>query len=79
MNWGSDMDESDILAKQTKVTDLFLRADLGRLASYFDLDSTELLDEKIRVLSEVVDGKPIDEIEGFRDIFELLPEEGIWD
>lgn len=79
MNWGSDMDELDILTKQTEVTSLFLRADLGRFAQYLDLDSTELLDEKMRVLGEVIDGKPIDEIEGFRDIFELLPEEGLWD
>lgn len=73
------MDEMDLLEKQIEVTSLLLRADLGRFAKYLDLDSTELLDEKIRVLSEVLDGRPIDEIEGFYDIFELLPKEGIWD
>ncbi|MCB5279346.1 MAG: hypothetical protein LHW59_07480 [Candidatus Cloacimonetes bacterium] len=69
----------DILDKRVEVTSLFLHAELGPLARYFDLDSTELLDEKIRVLGEVVDGKTFDEIEGFYDIFELLPKEGIWD
>lgn len=73
------MDELDLLKKQIEVLDLFLCAELGPFARYFDLDSTELLDEKIRVLGEVIDGKHFDEIEGFMDIFELLPKEGIWD
>lgn len=73
------MDELDLLKKQMEVTSMLLHADLGRIEQYFDLDSTELLDEKIRVLSEVIDGKHFDEIEGFYDIFELLPKEGIWD
>ena len=73
------MDELELLDKQIEVLDLYLRAELGRLTSYFDLDSTELLDEKIRVLNEVIDGKNINEIEGFYDIFELLPKEGFWD
>lgn len=76
------MDELDIwekLKKQVEVTHLFLRAELGPLAKYIDLDSTELLDEKIRVLGEVIDGKHFNEIEGFYDIFERLPKEGFWD
>ncbi len=79
MNWGNDMDELDLLDKRVEVLDMFLHARLGRIARYFDLDSTELLDEKIRVLGEVIDGKHFDEIEGFMDIFELLPKEGFWD
>lgn len=73
------MDELDLLDKRIELTRLFLRVDLGPLERYFDFDSTELLDEKIRVLSERIDGKTIGEIEGFYDIFELLPKEGIWD
>lgn len=76
------MDELDFwekLEKRVKVMHLSLHAELGPLAKYIDHDSTELLDEKIRVLGEVIDGKHFDEIEGFYDIFELLPKEGFWD
>ncbi len=71
--------EVDDLLKRAEIANLFMQADLGRFANYFDLSSTENLDEKIRVLGEVVEGRPISEIEGFMDIFELLPEDGLWD
>ena len=59
------MEDIGMLSKRIEVADLFMQAHLGRLASYFDLDSTE--------------GKPLDEIDGFMGIFELLPKDGLWD
>lgn len=73
------MEDIGMLSKRIEVVDLFMQAHLGRLASYFDLDSTENLDDKIRVLREVIEGKPLDEIDGFMGIFELLPKDGLWD
>lgn len=53
-------------------------ADFPMLIKYFDIESDKLLDEKIEVLEKVKEGKKIDEIPNFYDIFELLPE-GHWD
>ena len=46
---------------------------------YFDLDSEEMLDEKIEVLEALKAGKKIKDIPEFYDILELMPKEGIWD
>jgi len=46
---------------------------------YFDLDSEELLDEKIEVLTQIKEGKPIAEIPNFYDVLENLPTEDIYD
>jgi hypothetical protein len=43
------------------------------LYKYYDHDSYELLDEKIRVFSERIAGKSIGEIPGYEDVYELLP------
>lgn len=49
------------------------------MAKFFDLDSDELLDEKIQVLNELKKGTPIEKIPDFYNILELLPDGGIWD
>ena len=46
---------------------------------YFDYESYELLDEKIAVLEKLRDGVPFDDIPNANDIFELLPDTGVWD
>lgn len=74
------MDDIEQIDKMTEVASLFMQARLGRIGAYFDLDSTEMLDDKIRILREYIDGKAPDEIDGFYTIFELLPPDGdIWD
>ena len=48
--------------------------------AFFDQDSTEMLEEKLRVLKEVNEGKPVGKIDGFYDILENYPEDGeTWD
>lgn len=49
------------------------------MVKFFDLDSDELLDEKIQVLNELKKGTPIEKIPNFYNILELLPDGGIWD
>ena len=47
---------------------------------FYDFGSEELLDEKLRVLRALKDGKDFDDIEGAYAILELYPEEGThWD
>lgn len=46
---------------------------------YFNLDSNELLDEKIEVLTQIKEGKTIAEIPNFYKVLEDLPEDDMWD
>ena len=47
---------------------------------YFDVDSEELLDEKIEVLEQIKDGKKIQDIPHFYEVLEKLPGNGsLWD
>lgn len=46
---------------------------------YFNLDSDELLDEKIEVLTQIKEGKTIAEIPNFYKVLEDLPEGDMWD
>lgn len=45
---------------------------------YFNVESEELLDEKIEVLTQIKAGKPIKEIPNFYKVLEDLPQ-GIYD
>ena len=45
---------------------------------YFNVDSDEMLDDKIEVLTQLKEGKPISEIPNFYEILEDLPED-LWD
>lgn len=49
------------------------------LIKYFNLDSDQLLDEKIFVLKKIKAGKKINEIPNFYDVFELMPDDIHWD
>lgn len=67
--------------KCVKVRKLFFEVDFPpMLIKFFDLDSDELLDEKIDVLIALKEGKQIFEIPNFYDILELYPKDGeYWD
>lgn len=47
------------------------------ILEYFDFESDKDLDKKIKILKQVKSGKSISEIEGFWDILELYPGEGV--
>ena len=53
--------------------------ELAEIRKYFNLDSDELLDEKIEVLTQIKEGKTIAEIPNFYKVLEDLPEDDMWD
>lgn len=81
MNGSDDRNRAiETFEKKQLATSLLLQASLGPLTNYFDVTSEAMLDDKIRILREYIDGKAPSEIEGFYEIFELLPPDGeIWD
>ena len=72
-------EEIEIFEKKELIRELFSEVYIPAL-QYFDLDSNELLEEKISVLTALKEGKEIKDIPGFYKVLELLPDEGqIWD
>ena len=66
--------KNELIEKSIKVRQLFSEVDFPpTMIQFFDLDSDELLDEKIRVLTALKDGKQIADIPNFYDILELYP------
>lgn len=50
------------------------------LLRFLDLESEEMLDDKIQVLTDLKNGKTISEIPKFYDILELYPDENeLWE
>ena len=75
------MDDKKLIEKYVKVRKLFFEVDFPpMMIQFFDLDSDELLYEKIEVLTALKEGKQISEIPNFYDILELYPKDGEhWD
>lgn len=68
------------IEKKIRIADLYpVLLQYPMLIKYFDLNSDELLDEKIAVLEMVKAGKNISEIPDFYHVFELLPKDMHWD
>lgn len=68
------MTERELIEKSVKVHQLFFEVEFPpMLSQFFDLDSDELLDEKIEVLTALKNGKQIADIPNFYDILELYP------
>lgn len=74
------MSEKEKVEKMLKVEDLF--ADIYSLGipelKFFDIDSEELLDEKIEVFEALKKGKQIKDIPNFYKVLEKMPE-NMWD
>ncbi len=75
------MDDRELIEKGVKVRELFFEVDFPpMLIQFFDLDSDKLLDEKIKALTALKEGKQIADIPNFYDILELYPKDGThWD
>lgn len=70
------MDDKKLIEKYVNVRKLFFEVDFPpMMIQFFDLDSDELLDEKIEVLTALKEGKQISEIPNFYDILELYPKD----
>lgn len=65
--------------KKLKIMEL-LTSVYDPLLKFFDLDSEEMLDEKIEVLTALKNGKSINDIPNFYKVLELYPNDNeIWD
>ena len=72
--------EKIMIEKHMKINELYpYLAEVPMFMKYFDSESDQMLDEKIQVLEALKEGKNIKDIPHFYEVFELLPEEGIWD
>lgn len=68
------------MEKWLKVMDLLSQVKDPMVHAFFDTDSEELLDEKIEVLTALIEGKTPSEIPKYYDILELKPDdENHWD
>ncbi len=67
------------IEKKIKIMDLLLEVNCYEVDKFFDVDSEEMLDEKIEVLTALKNGKTIAEIPKFYDVLELMPKNEIWD
>ncbi len=73
-------EEYEIESKKYHINDLLMKVTFPPFEQFFDLDSDELLDEKIEVLTALKEGKQISDIPNFYDILELYPKDGThWD
>lgn len=73
------MTERERIEKRAQIMDLLPMVDCYEVDRFFDVDSDEMLDEKIKVLTALKDGKTISEIPDFYDVLELYPQNDIWD
>ena len=69
----------DKIEKIFKIQDLLVEIDDDLVRKFFDLESEEMLDEKIEVLTELSKGVQPNEIKNYYKILELYPENEIWD
>lgn len=65
--------------KYIQVLDLLEQVDDPLVHRFFDMNSEELLDEKIQVLKALVDGTPPTDIPNYYDVLELMPKDRHWD
>jgi hypothetical protein len=63
--------------KKGEIIRLLMQINDPILLEFFDIDSDEMLDEKIEILQRCANGENIMEI-GLQ-ILEKMPKEGIWD
>lgn len=63
--------------KKGKIISLLMQINDPALLEFFDIESNEMLDEKIEILQRCANGENIMEI-GLH-ILEKMPDDGIWD
>lgn len=73
------MDDREIMQKHLQINKLLVDVIGVSELKYLNVDSDNMLDEKIEVLTALKEGKTIEKIPNFYDILEDLPAEGIWD
>ncbi len=74
----------ELLEKHQQAETLYYEVDDFLIVRFFNIDSYDMLDDKIEVLQALKDGKPPDEIPKYYDVLEDYPEdysgeEVLWD
>jgi hypothetical protein len=65
--------------KYMKIADLLSEVNDPVVHRFFDLDSEELFDEKIEVLTALKNGKPPDQIPNYYSVLENFSPDQHWD
>ncbi len=65
--------------KYMKIADLLSEVNDPVVHRFFDLDSEELFDEKIEVLTALKNGKPPDQIPNYYSVLEKFTPDQHWD
>lgn len=73
------MTDREYVEKTEKIFELFLQCDDDLIQRFFDLESDEMLDEKIEVLTALVNGEVPANIPHYYDVLEKMPKNGPWD
>lgn len=73
------MTDREYVEKVEKIFALFLKCEDELVQRFFDLDSDEMLDEKIEVLTALVGGEVPANIPHYYDVLEKMPKTGNWD
>ncbi len=83
LKWMKDnmsKEKYEIESKKYQINDLLMEVTFSPFEQFFDLESNQLLDEKIEVLTALKEGKQISDIPNFYNILELYPKDGThWD
>lgn len=67
------------LEKQMKILDLYFEVDDPIFKQFFDDESDKMLDEKIEVMTLLIEGKTPADIPNYYKVLELMPKNEIWD
>lgn len=69
-----------VIEKKIKIMHLLFEIDDSIFKKFFDIDSEEMLDEKINVLEKLASGVVPADIPDYYKVLELYPKSGeIWD
>lgn len=72
--------DREYVEKKEKIFSLLMDVDDELMRKFFDQESSEKLDEKIKVLTELKEGKKPEDIPEYYSILELYPNDGqAWD
>ncbi len=75
----SESEREATIEKIRLISALYMKSFNPLVMRFFDINSLELLDEKIEVLTALSDGKPPKDIPNFWKVLELYNEGELWD
>lgn len=73
------MTQREIIEKKEKIYQLLFNVDDELVIRFFDENSNKMLDEKIDVLTRLVNGEKPEDIPNYYDILESYDPNAFWD